>query len=80
MESVIRMKSDIEVVANRLVGDWDFVEAFLNDAGEALSEYHLSGSERAALVARNASAIERLGFDRHFVEQFLSGAHSQQCS
>jgi hypothetical protein len=73
------MSNELKEIIIRCISDQEFSDSFLNNPEEALSGYDLAEEERSALLARDADALERLGFHKGLAEGALSGAHSQTC-
>ena len=70
----------VDRVLDRLSGDWNFIEAFLNDPHTALGSYELPRDAYRAMVTRDVDGLLQLGIDGTSAIVALSGAHSQTCS
>ncbi|RYE15811.1 MAG: arginine deiminase [Rickettsiales bacterium] len=66
-------------VVNKLQGDWNFVQSFLDNPKTALSGFNLSRNEFDALTTRDTSTLNSLGYNTKAIKGAMSGGHSSTC-
>jgi len=57
------ISQEMSLFINKLQGDWDFIERFLNDAKSLVDEFNLKESEKEVLLARDPQQLIKLGVD-----------------
>ena len=66
---------DMKVILERLEYDWEFIGKFLDAPEKVVRQFKLNKEEKNALVARDVSALMKLGLSEEEVSIAMSGTH-----
>lgn len=73
------LSTTMKIVVDKLQGDWNFIQSFLENPKLALEGFNLSQNEFDALTTRNTNSLNSLGYNTKAIKGAMSGAHSSTC-